>query len=89
MVLVADPLAGGVMADDPVVPSDPDPAAAAAAAIQAWEALGRPRIPVAVNEHGQAYKTVVDLAAFLRTTDPTTAAERAAAIAWVWERQAP
>ena len=53
MVLVADPLAGGVMADDLVVPSDPDPAAAAAAAIQAWEALGRPRIPIAVNEHGQ------------------------------------
>ena len=35
------------------LPSDPDPDAAAAAAVQAWEALGRPRIPVAVNEHGQ------------------------------------
>ena len=79
------------------LPSDPDPDAAAAAAVQAWEALGRPRIPVAVNEHGQVEKTVVDLAAFLRlrTTDPdaapdpTTAAERAAAIAWVQEQTKP
>ena len=77
------------MVDDPVVPSDPD--SAAAAAVQAWEALGRPRIPVAVNEHGQVYKTVVVLAAFLRlrTTDSTTAAERAAAIAWVREQMQP
>ena len=79
------------MADDPVIP--PDPAATTATAVQAWEALGRPRIPIAVNEHGQVEKTVVDLAAFLRTPDPdpdpTTAAERAAAIAWVRERQAP
>ena len=67
------------------LPSDPDPDAAAAAAIQAWEALGRPRIPIAVNEHGQVEKTVVDLAAFLVMTDPTTAAERAAVIAWVQE----
>ena len=77
------------MVDDPVVPSDPDSAAATVAAIQAWEALGRPRIPVAVNEHGQVEKTVVDLAAFLRTTDSTTAAERAAAIAWVREQMQP
>ena len=84
------------MADDPVIPSDPDsdPAAAAAVqAIQVWEALGRPLIPVAVNERGQVEKTVVDLAAFLRMTDPdpdpTTAAERAAAIAWVQEQTKP
>ena len=83
------------MVDDPVVPSDPDSAAATVAAIQAWEALGRPRIPVAVNEHGQVEKTVVDLAAFLRPRTanpapaPATAAERAAAIAWVQEQTKP
>ena len=57
-----------------------------AAVIQAWERLGRPPIPIAVNERGAVYKTIVDLAAFLRTTEPSTAAERAAAIAWVRER---
>ena len=46
----------------------------AMAAIQAWEALGRPPIPI------------VDMAVFLRTADPATPAERVAAIAWVRER---
>ena len=64
--------------------TDPDPDIAAI--IQAWEALGRPPIPIAVNEHGQVYKTIVDLAVFLRTTEPSTAAERAAAVTWVRER---
>ena len=63
-----------------------DPTPDVAAVIQAWEALGCPPIPIAVNEHGAVYKTVVDLVVFLRTTEPSTAAERAAAIAWVQER---
>ena len=58
----------------------PGAALDAAAAIEAWEALGRPPIPIAVNERGQVYKTI------LRTTEPSTAAERAAAIAWVRDR---
>ena len=63
-----------------------DPAPDVADIIQAWEALGRPPIPIAVNEQGKVYKTIVDLAVFLRTTEPSTAAERTAAVAWVQER---
>ena len=63
-----------------------DPTPDVVATIQAWEALGRPPIPIAVNERGQVDKTVVDLVAFLRTTDPRSAAEWAAAVAWVRER---
>ena len=58
-----------------------DPAPDVSRVIQAWGALRRPSISIAASERGQVYKMVVDLAASLRTTEPSTAAVRAAAIA--------
>lgn len=51
-----------------------------------WEQLGRPPIPIAFNERGLVWKTIMDLAVYLSV--PQDAAERQRAVDWVLE-QAP
>jgi hypothetical protein len=48
-----------------------------------WEQLGRPLIPIAVNERGVVWKTIVDLAVYLSI--PQDPVERQRAVAWVQE----
>ncbi len=53
----------------------------AAASLARWEALGRPPIPIAFNERGLVWKTIVDLAICLSI--PQIPDERQRAVAWV------
>jgi hypothetical protein len=46
-----------------------------------WEQLGRPPIPIAFNDRGLVWKTIVDLAVYLAI--PQDAEERRRAVAWV------
>ncbi len=49
-----------------------------------WEQLGRPPIPIAFNERGLVWKTIVDLAVYLAI--PQDAEERQRAVDWVLEQ---
>lgn len=49
-----------------------------------WQQLGRPPIPIACNERGLIWKTIVDLAVYLSI--PQDVAERQRAVDWVLEQ---
>jgi hypothetical protein len=51
-----------------------------------WEQLGRPPIPVAFNERGLVWKTIVDLAIYFAI--PQDAEERQRAVDWMLEQRA-
>jgi hypothetical protein len=51
-----------------------------------WEQLGRPPIPIAFNERGLVWKTIMDLAVYFAI--PQDAGERQQAIAWVLAQEA-
>lgn len=57
---------------------------AAAAILARWEQLGRPLIPIAMNERGLVWKTIVGLAVYFAI--PQDAAERQRAVDWVLEQ---
>jgi hypothetical protein len=46
-----------------------------------WEQLGRPPIPVAFNERGVVWKTIIDLGVYLAM--PQDPEERQQAVDWV------
>jgi hypothetical protein len=60
-----------------MTPDHPDDAAVLAR----WVQLGRPPIPVALDERGQASKTITNLVVYLG--NPQDAEERRRAVDWV------
>jgi hypothetical protein len=57
------------------------------AVLARWVQLGRPPIPVAFDERGQASKTIMNLVVYLG--NPQDVAERRRAVDWVLEHDPP